>query len=371
MPIKILLVDDSAVVRGMLTNMLSAEPDFEICASASNGQMGVQIAKELQPDIIILDIEMPIMDGITALPLIVAAAPKSKVIIASTLSQRNAEISLKALSLGATDYVAKPSARLQGTGEFFRELSQKIRALTGSSVMTAKPAVMLQNTVPTEVVAATIQTPAVSTTKMLAVVGERQPVAALAIASSTGGPQALLQFFQQIKGRVNALPIFITQHMPPTFTAILSEQIAKESGRPCIEVKGGEIVTPGHVYLAQGDYHLIPERMTSGDVVVRVTQDPPENFCRPAADPMFRALAKIYGKHLLAIVMTGMGQDGMEGARSIVAEGGRVIAQDEKTCVVYGMPRAVAEQNLCHAILPLSEIGAYVIKETEGKRHAV
>ena len=163
------------------------------------------------------------------------------------------------------------------------------------------------------------------------------------------------------------IPIFITQHMPPTFTKILAEHLTKSSGRKCFESQGNEVAAAGNIYLAAGDFHLIPEKNAGGQVVLKNTQDAPENFCRPAADPMLRALSKIYGRHLAVVVLTGMGQDGMQGAKEVVASGGSVIAQNEESCVVYGMPKAVVDNKLCRAVLPLNEIGQYLIRQIEGK----
>ena len=165
-----------------------------------------------------------------------------------------------------------------------------------------------------------------------------------------------------------SVPIFVTQHMPPSFTAILAEHLTKSAGRPCVEAKHGETAQPGYIYIAPGDYHMVPEKLQSGQVVTQLNQNSPENYCRPAADPMLRALSTIYGSHLAVIVLTGMGQDGMEGCKVVVANGGHVIAQNEESCVVYGMPKAVVDNQLCRKVLPLSEIGGYMIQQLEGKR---
>jgi len=365
MPINVLLVDDSAIIRGLLTKALSSDPDIAITGSAANGKMAIDMAGSLQPNIIILDIEMPVMDGITALPEILKVSPKSKVIIASTLSVRNAEISLKALALGATDYLAKPSTK-SGTDleSFYYELRQKIHVLaTGKSAP-------LKGTPAATVVPA--PTPAGSSAPIVTVTpgGALNPqgTKALAIASSTGGPQALLTLFAQLKGTLKNIPIFITQHMPPTFTTILAEQIAKGGSRPCSEGKEGLAVQAGEAYLAPGDFHMLAEKNADGLVALRINKDPQENFCRPAADPMLRSLSKIYGANLAVLVLTGMGQDGMEGCKIVVQNGGSVIAQNEATCVVYGMPKAVAENNLCKAVLPLPEIGAYLAAQIDGRK---
>jgi two-component system chemotaxis response regulator CheB len=184
---------------------------------------------------------------------------------------------------------------------------------------------------------------------------------AVAIASSTGGPQALAELFKSLRGQIAPVPIFITQHMPASFTTILAENIAKASGADCHEAKDGELAKPGVIYLAPGNFHMVTEFSGKG-TVIRLNQNPPVNFCRPAADPMFESLSAIYRERLLGVVLTGMGSDGLNGAKKIVADGGQVIAQDEKSSVVWGMPKAIAEAKIARAILPLNEIGSYIVR---------
>lgn len=345
-PVRVMLVDDSAIVRGMIAKALEADRDLSVVATAANGKMAVQMAEPNQPDIILLDIEMPEMDGITALPLLLQVAPKCKIIMVSTLTLRNANISLQALSRGASDYIAKPTGR-EGQEAFYRELKEKVRALAGL------PALAVAAAPP-----AFAPVPAPVTRPHGAAVAKPQ---ALAVASSTGGPQALTVLLGALKGKLKHIPIFITQHMPPTFTALLAEQLARTGERPCTEAKHGDVVLPGCAYLAPGDFHMLPRR-EGAQVVIHLTQDPPVNFCRPAADPMLDALSAVYGSALLVAVLTGMGADGAEGARRAYAAGAGVIAQDEASCVVYGMPKATAETGVCEAILPLNEMGDYVAR---------
>lgn len=357
--IKVMLVDDSAVIRGLLERALKADGGIDVVCSASNGQMAISMLRSNAVDIIILDVEMPIMDGITALPQLLAASPKSKVIMASTLTRRNAEISLKALELGATDYIAKPTTK-DGVevNQFYAELINKIKAITPSRTGG-------------KMASAAASTTTKSQTNGLfePIPGPAQPVrqitragqtSALAIASSTGGPQALLTLFRQMKGQHLRVPVFITQHMPPNFTTILADHISKASGHDCHEAVDGELAVPGKIYIAPGDYHMIAQKKGS-DIRLSLNQNPPENFCRPSADPMLRSLAKIYGDKLLVAVLTGLGADGARGASDVVQSGGTVIAQDETTCVVYGMPKAVAEAKLTSAVLPLPEIAPFLI----------
>ncbi len=373
MPIRVLLVDDSAVIRGLMNKALTQDPSIEIIGTAANGAMAISMVERDLPDIIILDIEMPVMDGITALPQLLKISPKTRIIMASTLTARNAEISLNALALGASDYLAKPSAKFgHDVEEFYRDLIGKIKALAADKVVptsfktttAAKPVATPPAVAP--VMAMPVKTPAlppvVKSTESLRSVG----IKALAIASSTGGPQALMSVFEQIQGMLTDIPIFITQHMPPTFTAIMSDHLSKAGKRPTAEGKEGEIALAGHAYVAPGDYHMVMTQ-EQGKVMIHVNQDAQENFCRPAADPMLRSLSAIYGKQLLVLVLTGMGQDGMEGSKVVVRNGGHVIAQDEATCVVYGMPKAIAENQLCRAVLPLPEIGKFLIQNIGGR----
>lgn len=345
--IRVMLVDDSAIVRGMVQRALRSAPGIEIVATAANGQLALEQLAKIPADIIVLDIEMPVMDGLTALPKLIALAPQARVIMSSTLTLHNAEISLKAMALGAADYVAKPTTSdLNGTDGFFRELTTKIRALA------PRPAVMS--------LPHTVAAPAAKPAPKL-VPASIAPVKALAIASSTGGPQALMQIFEALKGRTFRVPVFITQHMPASFTAILANHLRTSSGSECREAVDGEEVKSGILYIAPGDYHLTAERQ-AGVVRLHLDQNEPENFCRPSADPMFRSLARVYGDGLLAVVLTGLGADGAKGAREVSAARGTIIAQDEASSVVYGMPRAAADTGVLSAILPLSQFAPHFTK---------
>ena len=341
-PVKVMVVDDSVVIRGFLTRWIDADPNLKIVASAQNGKVAVDQVKAADPDVIVLDIEMPEMDGLTALPLLIKACPKARVVMASTLTRRNAEISLKAMSLGATDYVPKPtSVGPSEAGEAFRrELCQKLVALGR-----ARPATALKTAAPS---GGPIKLrPASSALPQI-----------LAVGSSTGGPQALATFVAAIAPKLN-VPVLITQHMPATFTTILAETLARTSGLKVVEGANGMKLEPGHVYVAPGDNHMI---IKSRGGPIELTQTPPENFCRPAVDPMFRSVAAAYGPAALAVVLTGMGADGREGARAIAGAGGTILAQDEATSVVWGMPAAVAQAGLASAVLPLNSVGMEVRK---------
>ena len=366
-PVRVMVVDDSAVIRGLMTRAFKEDPGIDVVASAANGVMALQMITKQPIDVIVLDIEMPEMDGITALPKLLEASPGTKVIMASTLTLRNADISMKALSLGASDYIPKPSTKmdLNSANDFYRELNIKVKAL-GAAAQRRVNANMRP-------VAATGTTPRAATfthTPRPAKIPGTQtwptkyptiPPKVLAIGSSTGGPQALLKVFEQLKGKLVGVPIFITQHMPPTFTTILAEHIVQSSARQGGEAKSGEVVMGGRVYLAPGDFHMVMEKH-GHDVNIHLNQDPPVNFCRPAVDPMMKSLAAVYGRQLLAVILTGMGSDGLEGCKEVIRLGGTVIAQDEASSVVWGMPKAVAESNICSAVLPLNDIAPYIIQ---------
>jgi two-component system chemotaxis response regulator CheB len=356
-----MIVDDSAVIRGLPARFLEAESDISVVASVSNGQMALDRLERTDVEIVVLDIEMPIMDGMTALPLILRKRPGIQVLMASTLTRKNAEVSLRALALGAADYVPKPSStsEIHSADAFKNELTAKVTALaeagrSGRS-RTPRPAT------------AGPAAPALAKKSLLSSGAplslRQQPIQRpdlIAIGSSTGGPQALFKLLKDFGGSVSQ-PILITQHMPPTFTSLLAEHITKTSSMPCTEAKDGESIRPGHIYLAPGDYHLIVEKGVSGNIL-RLTQEERENYCRPAVDPMLRSLVPLYGSRLLVIILTGMGSDGCKGAQRVVAAGGSVIAQDEETSVVWGMPGAVATAGICSAVLPISDIAPYVRK---------
>ena len=362
-PFRVMLVDDSTVIRGFFRRAMEEEPSIDVVSSVGNGQSAVDALPSAKPDVIVLDIEMPVMDGMTALPKLLAIDPDVKIIMASTLTLANADISLKALSMGATDYIPKPNtnAELHSAGAFKQELIDKILALGRA-----------KRNLPTEHIPVTdapakkaaVQTRSVASGPIVLRKPAILPATVLAIGSSNGGPQALLKVISGL-GSDFDLPVLITQHMPATFTGILAEHLAKAADREVKEASDGDVVRPGRVYVAPGDFHLVAENHGT-DVVIRLNQGPPENFCRPSVDVMLRSLARTYGNRLLTVILTGMGQDGMLGGREVVDAGGTLIAQDEATSVVWGMPGAVANDGLCSAIVPLDDVAAK-IRELSGR----
>lgn len=349
---RVMLVEDSAVVRGMVRKWLDAVDGIEVVATALNGQVAINTVVDAAPDIIILDIEMPVMDGITALPTLLRLAPSAKVLMASTLTNRNAQITLRALGLGATDYVAKPSFVKDGNSardNFRDELIVKVQALSG-----------VQNSPKLSATAGQPWTPMPAATDnfTLRKISKFSP-RILAFGSSTGGPQALTKTFESLKGHLHKIPVVVAQHMPPTFTRLLADKLSA-----CADIKGGEAehgqeLLPGHLYLAPGGHHMRLERVGT---VIKVVLDngPAINHCRPAVDPMFESVAKIYGNSALGVVLTGMGSDGARGALQIADAGGSILVQDEPTSVVWGMPGATAQIGAAAEVLPLEKIATRV-----------
>lgn len=412
--VRVMIVDDSVVVRGMFSKWLAGLADIEVIATHRNGKLAVENIASDKPDVVLLDIEMPVMDGITALPLLLKKFPSTKIIISSTLTTRNAEISLKALSLGAVDYVAKPTGigGLTSATGFKDELLQKIRVIggvvdptqaggAGKSGFRASSAVrpsMAGATAsrsrahattplktsheanePTIHKAPAIRSLRATITKTApslvgrtkSDVGKMHPISrskpkAVVIGSSTGGPPALLEITKVIDSSIDHIPVFITQHMPASFTKILAQHISKVIGRVCKEASDGEIVKSGVIYVAPGGKHM---SLTGKGLTVKIKLDdgPQINFCKPSVDPLFMTAASIYKKSLLSVILTGMGNDGTPGAAKIIEQGGTVIVQDEATSVVWGMPGAAVAGGVVCEILPLNKIGTRVSSIVQGR----
>jgi two-component system chemotaxis response regulator CheB len=364
--LRVMVVDDSVVIRGMISRWIGAEPDMEVSASLRTGLDAVNQIERIKPDVAVLDIEMPELDGISALPQLLAKKRDLVIIMASTLTRRNAEISFKALSLGAADYIPKPeSTREAGAAEtFHHDLIQKIRHLGARTRRRAQPSA--SPSIPAPERAQPVAVPLAQL--QLA----RQPFSMLAprvllIGSSTGGPQALMTLVAEIGPVIDRFPVLITQHMPPTFTTILAEHLGRASRRPAAEAVDGEIVKPGRIYLAPGGRHMRVVRH-GAETVIALDDGPPVNFCKPAVDPLFNSAIDVWQGSIMSVILTGMGSDGMRGGKDIVAAGGSVIAQDEATSVVWGMPGAAANAGICAAVLPLNQIAAKLVRVFSGDR---
>jgi two-component system chemotaxis response regulator CheB len=345
-PIRVLLVDDSATIRSLLSTTLGADADLRVVGAAVNGRAGVDMVAADPPDIVLLDVEMPVMDGLTALREIRRIQPKLPVLMFSSLTERGAKATLDALLAGANDYAAKPAGLDAGevAATIRTEVIAKIKALVPRGGARDVPRPIASGSAPAA-------GPRV-------VAPRRGPIRGVVIAVSTGGPTALAEVLPGFARDVR-VPVLIVQHMPPFFTAQLAERLGKITGANVREAEEGGPLRPGEILLAPGGRHLA----LAGDANaprVRLTDEPPENSCRPAADVLFRTAAKVWGAGTLGVVLTGMGRDGLVGSKSIVEAGGEVIAQDEFTSVVWGMPGEVVRAGLADAVLPLGQIGVDV-----------
>ncbi|QQN65641.1 chemotaxis response regulator protein-glutamate methylesterase [Bradyrhizobium diazoefficiens] len=375
-PLRVMIVDDSVVIRGLISRWIGAEHDMEVAASLRTGLEAVNRIERINPEVAVLDIEMPELDGISALPQLLAKKRDLVIIMASTLTRRNAEISFKALSLGAADYIPKPESTRETSAAdvFHHDLIQKIRHL--GARLRRKPAVASPPLAPASPAARApaVVRPASAPAVHAPTSGSlstrpfsTQTPKVLLIGSSTGGPQALMALVTELGPVIDRFPVLITQHMPPTFTTILAEHLARSSRKPAAEAVDGEPVKPGRIYLAPGGKHMRVVR-SGADVAIALDDGPAVNFCKPAVDPLFTSAIDIWHGGILCVILTGMGSDGMRGGKDIVAAGGSVIAQDEASSVVWGMPGAAANAGICAAILPLNQIGAKVNRLFAGDR---
>lgn len=336
--IRILVVDDSVVIRKLLADTLSADPALEVVGVASDGRIALSKIALLKPDLITLDIEMPVMDGLQTLLELRKLYAKLPVIMFSTLTERGAEATLEALSLGASDYATKPSNSGSTAVALERiriELIPKIKALCGIAPLKLQP------------LSACRPVPKVRVRSNL-------PIEIVAIGTSTGGPNALGEVLPRIPNDF-PVPIVVVQHMPPIFTRLLAERLASRSAIPIAEGVAGSVLAPGHAWIAPGNFHM---KLTGSRLNCRLSlnQDAQENSCRPAVDVLFRSVAEVYGAHVLGVVMTGMGSDGVLGAQQILDAGGNVIIQDEASSVVWGMPGLVHASGLDAAAYPLDQL---------------
>lgn len=352
---RVLVVDDSVVVRRLVTDALSREPRIDVVGVAANGRIAQAKVAQLAPDVITMDIEMPEMDGIEAVKALRAAGHKQPIIMFSTLTERGARATLDALAAGATDYVTKPSnvgSVQQSIDQVAHEMVPRILALGPRTSMMHAPTSRATG-------------PVAAGGVRLAAPPPPRPVRLVVIGSSTGGPEAL----SRVLGSLPPLPVpvAVVQHMPPVFTRQLAARLDRLGTWTVTEAVHGAPLLPGHVTIAPGDHHL-EVRRSAGGVTTVLTQGPPENFCRPAVDVLFRSAVQAVGGDLLAVVLTGMGADGRAGAERIVSAGGTVVVQDEPSSVVWGMPGAVATAGWAHRVTPLDDVAATVARIVEDAR---
>jgi two-component system chemotaxis response regulator CheB len=345
--IRVLVVDDSVVIRRLLSEAIARDPALEVVGTASHGGIALKKLSTLSPDIVTMDIEMPEMDGLTALAEIRKLDRKLPVVMVSSLTERGAVATLDALALGATDYIAKPGLESGGPEAMIAELIAKLKLFGGGHATLAARST-----------AATTASPRLNPS--LASGAARRRIDVVAIGISTGGPNALAELIPQLPASL-PVPIVIVQHMPPLFTKLLAERLAARAAVAVKEGAPGDRLQPGKVYIAPGNHHMLVRRLGTA-VTVELNQGPLENSCRPAVDVLLRSVAEVYGPGALAVIMTGMGQDGLAGCQVVRQRGGQVLAQDEQSSVVWGMPGFVAEAGLADEVLPLNALAAAIVQ---------
>ncbi|MFH1531049.1 MAG: chemotaxis response regulator protein-glutamate methylesterase [Pseudomonadota bacterium] len=358
--IRILVIDDSIIVRKTLGSLLGKEPDFEVVGTARNGVEGLKMFGELKPDIIILDIVMPVMDGLEALSNIRKSDKVTPVIMFSSLTENGAAITLDALARGANDYVAKPSRSMSPltdtTGSIKGQLVPKIRVLAAAS------RARLPGAKSSEKAQWEFKPPIVPDLNIPERRNARPEVVAIGV--STGGPEALHKVLTAIPGSF-PVPILVVQHMPALFTRALSERLDRFCALKVREAVDGELLEPGTIYFGPGDFHMSVKK-DGLDVRILVTREPPINSCRPSVDALFHSLAPVFGRRTMALVLTGMGKDGLSGCVALRKTGATILAQDRESSVIWGMPGHVAEANLANKVVPLERMAFEIVRAVVG-----
>jgi two-component system chemotaxis response regulator CheB len=344
-----MIVDDSTVARAVLSRMIESDPAFEITAVAGTAEDAIEALGACRVDVVILDLEMPGAGGLKSIPRIIAAAAGAKVMIVSSLAEDGAEQTVAALALGAADTMPKP-----GTGRFNGKFSEillaKLKALGYAAPAAASATYAPQTSGPSVVLRAM----------------PSDPIDGRAIGASTGGIHTLGVLFHALPKRIG-VPILLTQHLPTPFMPVFARQLGAIAHRPATVAEEGMLLEPDHILLAPGDAHLTLEPVKNG-AIVRLSHGRSTSGCMPSLDPMLASAAAVYGSGALGVVLTGMGRDGVEGAATLVSRGGSVIAQDEASCAVWGMPRAVLEAGLVSAVLPPEKIARRIASRTQEQR---
>jgi two-component system chemotaxis response regulator CheB len=353
--IRVLVVDDSVVIRRLVSDVLSSDPEIEVVGVAANGRIAVEKITQVNPDIVTLDVEMPEMDGLQTLAVLRKNHPRLPVIMFSTLTERGGVTTLEALSLGASDYVTKPTnvgSASAGMARVRDDLIPKIKSLCrrASNPQPKIPAARLADHRPV---------------RSNAALPDRR-VEIVAIGTSTGGPNALGEIVPELPGDF-PVPIVIVQHMPPIFTKLLADRLAAKSTIEVQECRAGDELRPAAAWIAPGDYHMTVDK-SAAHPRLDLNQGPPENSCRPSVDVLFRSVARIYGQSVLAVILTGMGQDGFRGCEHIREAGGQIIAQDEASSVVWGMPGFVARAGMADQVLPIQQIAGEIVRRVMHSR---
>lgn len=376
--VRVLIVDDSAIMRKIIASALQKEPSIEVVGFAANGLQAIEAIKTCNPDVMTLDIEMPEMDGLTALREIRKDNKYLPIIMFSSLTYKGAQAAVMALTAGASDYVGKPTNTTGGIDDAFKvleaELIPKIIGLAkrvksrrdregrADGTQQLPTSTILKPSITAMPLASTLISSLASKVSKVTSGVLAKPAQAVCIGVSTGGPEALMQVFGTFNAPLS-VPIFIVQHMPADFTALLAARLSATGVMTVKEAEEGEIALPGMVYIAPGGFHMILSRQGT-KTIIHLNTEPPENSCRPAVDVLFRTAADVYGSGLLAVMLTGMGYDGLKGAQTIKEKGGQVIAQDEATSVIWGMPGAVVQAGLADGVLPIDKMADEIIFRT-------
>ncbi|MCF8240200.1 MAG: chemotaxis response regulator protein-glutamate methylesterase [Melioribacteraceae bacterium] len=346
--IKVAIVDDSAFMRKSLSIILGADPEIEIIGTARDGVDGIELIKKTKPDVVTLDIEMPRMDGLSALKIIMKECPTS-VIMVSSLTTEGAEATMEALELGAVDFIPKEMSYVSvKIVDIKEELIRKIKSIAKHHALKNR---LLR-------IQSRLHSPQDSAPKIPAYRTNNIPKAgfkAITIGISTGGPISLQKVIPMLSGDIK-IPIFLVQHMPPTFTKSLADRLNNLSSIKVKEAEHNEVVKGGTVYVAHGGQHMLIYKSTKGNVCIKLSEYPANTLHKPSVDVMMNSVLDIYGRQTLGVIMTGMGKDGFEGIKRLKALGGYTIAQDELSCVVYGMPKAIVDKGLADSISPLEKI---------------
>jgi len=355
--IRVLVVDDSVVARMMVVDALAGDSQIEVVGTAADGRMALTRVEQLAPDLVTMDIEMPVMDGIEAVRALRRRGVRLPIIMFTSISAQDAKATFSALAAGATDFVTKPvqmSSSRASVEQMARQLIPRIRAL----VPTPGPSPATSGTPgAAAAVGVAVEQGEAGIRLAAPLQGPVRPVRVVVMGASMGGPMALSHVFSTMPRL--PVPVVLVQHMPPIFTSQFALRLDGLSESTVLESVGGEALKPGHVYVAPGDRHLELVATAQGARTV-LRQGPPVNFCRPSVDSLFLSAARVFAGDLMAVVLTGMGSDGRAGCEAVVAAGGTVLAQDKASSLVWGMPGAVAQAGLAHRVLPLEEIGADV-----------
>ena len=374
-PIKVAIVDDSVVVRGLLSRWLIETPGISVVGTYRSGRDIINHVADAAPDVVLLDIEMPDIDGLSALPHILKARPQAIIIVASTLTARNADISLKCIALGATDYLLKPqSNREVSTSQDFRHaLIDKILTLGGR----AKLRMRVRNEPSTRVVRKDETSAEARTAQPYAQIGSaalpkmrapsRLRPKVLLIGASTGGPQAVMALLKGIKPVLDHVPVLIAQHMPAAFTTMFAEHLTRHAKIDVVQATHGDMVRPGRVFVAPGGRHM-ELKQNGPDLMISISDAAPVNFCKPSVDVLFDSATELLGPACLAVVLTGMGMDGAKGALRLAEAGGTIIVQDEATSVVWGMPGATVRLGACSAVMSVQQMVPVLGRLLTGER---